>query len=393
MASCHIHFSEKVIMALPVPSRAEKQQVYYDDGCSDGLQLIITYGGTKTYYFFMFFQGRPLRVKIGRVGDIKLNAARIRAHELRAQAMGGVDPSAQRRDMLNDMRLKEFYDMVYKPEYSNVNKRPGSIVNDDNLMRTHLKDLGARKLSTITNEEIRRLHNKVKLKLSPYTANRVLSLIKHMYNFAAKMGYIKFADNPALGVSKFAEKSRDRFLGSDEMVRFFKALDDEPNQVFKNYILMSLFTGQRRGNLLSMRWEYVDLKNEFIYFPDSKNGESLRVPITCFALDLLTKMKETADSDWVFPSNKGTCGHMVSPKRPWEMLLARANIDNLRLHDLRRTQGSYQAITGASTNVIGKSLGHKSTAATMVYARLSVDPVRDSMTRATQKMIDLSKGD
>ncbi len=68
--------------------------------------------------------------------------------------------------------------------------------------------------------------------------------------------------------------------------------------------------------------------------------------------------------------------------------MERAGIENLRLHDLRRTLGSYQAIAGSSLHIIGQSLGHKSPMATQVYARLSIDPVRDSMQRATDRMID-----
>jgi integrase len=65
----------------------------------------------------------------------------------------------------------------------------------------------------------------------------------------------------------------------------------------------------------------------------------------------------------------------------------RAGIVGLRIHDLRRTLGSWQAITGASLAIIGKSLGHKSVDATLIYARLSADPVRESVERATAAMI------
>lgn len=84
-------------------------------------------------------------------------------------------------------------------------------------------------------------------------------------------------------------------------------------------------------------------------------------------------------------------GHLEDPKRPWQDLLVRAGIEILRLHDLRRTQGSYQAIIGSSLPIIGKSLGHKSTSATNVYVRLSNDPVRESMQRATDRLLEFGK--
>lgn len=389
MKAQHINFTEKTISALPIPTKEAGQQVYYDTGTTDGLMLIITYGGTKTYYFYMLFQGRPTRVKIGRFGDIKLVKAREKAHTLREEATHhGIDPSAQRKEDLNDVTLKQFYETVYKPEYSDIYKRESSVGNDDSIFEHRLADFHNRKMLSIKQEEIEKLHQKTKKELSPYTANRMLSLIKHMYAIAIKQGHIKSRENPAEFVRKFPEQSRDRFLQSDEIKRFFEALENETNQVFKNYILLSLFTGQRRNSILSMRWENVDLKNGLIYIPDTKNGDPMQIPMTIQTKELLETMKASADSDWVIPSNKSASGHLEDPKRPWQDLLKRANIKNLRLHDLRRTQGSYQAITGTPTNIIGKSLGHKSNSATAVYARLSADPVREAMQKSTDKIME-----
>ena len=115
----------------------------------------------------------------------------------------------------------------------------------------------------------------------------------------------------------------------------------------------------------------------------------MQVPMTNQLRDLLQKINQYTKSDWVFPSNKSKSGHFEDPKRPWQELLRRAGIENLRLHDLRRTMGSYQAISGSSLHIIGKSLGHKSTSATQVYARLSADPIRESMQKATDRMLEM----
>ena len=389
MKAQHINFTEKSISALPTPSKEDGQQIYYDTGTTDGLMLIITYGGTKTYYLYMLFQGRPTRVKIGRVGDIKLIDARADAHTLRENATKhGIDPSAKRKEDLKDITLKQFYENIYKPEYSVIYKRQSSIDNDDSIFEHRLGNLQNRRLLSIKPEEVEKLHQKTNKELSPYTANRLLSLIKHIYSIAIKHGYVRKDANPADLIRKFPEQSRDRFLQSDEIKRFFEALENEDKQVFKNYVLLSLFTGQRRNSVLSMRWENVDLKNGLIYIPDTKNGDPMQIPMTTQTKELLESMKADAESDWVIPSNKSASGHLEDPKRPWQDLLRRANIKNLRLHDLRRTQGSYQAITGASTNIIGKSLGHKSQSATAVYARLSADPVREAMQKSTDKMME-----
>lgn len=389
MKSQHINFTEKGIAALPIPTKQDGQAIYYDSGSKDGLMLIATYGGTKTFYHYVFFEKKPVRTKIGRWPQFKVAAARAAAHTMSENAtQNGTHPGEKRRETMRDITLKQFYETVYRPEYSLVYKKPRSVANDDSIFTHRLGEFHNRYLHSIQTSELEKLHNQTKQTHSPYTANRVLSLIKHMYVIAAKYGYVKGHENPAAGIRKFPEKSRDRFLQSDELKRFFYALDVEDNEVFKNYVLISLFSGQRRGNILGLRWSQIDLNNGFMYLPDTKNSEPMQVPITDQLRDLLEKIKQNAKSDWVLPSGKSKSGHLEDPKRPWQDLLARAGIENLRLHDLRRTMGSYQAITGASTNIIGKSLGHKSTSATMVYARLSADPVRESMQKATDKMLE-----
>lgn len=354
MKSQHINFTEKGIAALPIPAKEDGQAIYYDSGSRDGLMLIVTYGGTKTYYHYMLFNKKPVRTKIGRSPQVKLVEARAAAHTMLENATHGTHSGEKRREALHDITLKQFYETVYRPEYSLVYKKPRSVANDDSIFTHRLADFHNRYLLGIKTSELEKLHNQTKQTHSLYTANRVLSLIKHMYVIAVKHGYMNGHENPAAGIRKFPEKSRDRFLQSDELKRFFDALAAEENAVFKIYVLISLFSGQRRGNILALRWSQIDLNNGFMYLPDTKNSEPMQVPITNQLRELFIKIKLHAKSDWVLPSEKSASGHLEDPKRPWHDLLGRAGIENLRLHDLRRTMGSYQAITGASTNIIGK---------------------------------------
>ncbi len=142
-----------------------------------------------------------------------------------------------------------------------------------------------------------------------------------------------------------------------------------------------------------MRWEELDLSRNVWRIPDTKNGKPVTVPLVPFAISLLEDLrKANSSSEWVFPSPTSATGHLVEPRKAWERILARSGIDNARIHDLRRTMGSWQAITGASMQVIGKSLGHKSQQATAIYARLSLDPVRAAMEKATNAMLGVKDG-
>jgi integrase len=118
-----------------------------------------------------------------------------------------------------------------------------------------------------------------------------------------------------------------------------------------------------------------------------KNGSPLVVVLSSNALAILNERSGASDknTDWVFPSER-TTGSVVDAKKAWERVRERSGLADVRMHDLRRTLGSWQALTGTSLLIIGKSLGHKSMKATEVYARLTTDPVRESVEKATQEM-------
>ena len=387
MKTERIKFTQKVIDSLPLPETGQK--VYYDTDSNDGLCLIASYGGAKTYFMQMFYRGRGTKTKIGSANIIKLAEAKIKAHTLRERAEQGIDPNQERNEALRDMTLKQFFYDQYYPRHVVVHTRPKTQAKDETMFRNNLALLHNRKMMSVTRSDVERLHVELKDRISLYTANRAIGLLKHMYNKAIEWGYPAHSGNPAIGIKMFKERSRDRFLQPDEVQRLFAALAEEPNEIFRNYVLLSLYIGQRRQNMLSMRWSNVDLKLGFAFFPDSKNGEPQKIPLIIQAREILTEMRKHAINDWVFPSDIGSkSGHMEDLHRPWYALLKRAGIEDFRFHDLRRTYGSYQAITGASLLIIGKALGDKTSAATKVYSRLTMDPIRDSIQRGVDKMLE-----
>src|SRR5262249_48005538 len=158
--------------------------------------------------------------------------------------------------------------------------------------------------------------------------------------------------------------------------RFFAALELE-DQIFQDFFLLLLLTGARRGNLQSLRFEQISFEQSTIRFPETKNGQPLTVHLATEAIEILRRRQsETSGNPWVFPGGrKNPRGHLNSPKGAWARVLAAAGLEDLRMHDLRRTLGSWSASTGASLPIIGKALGHKNVATTQVYARLSLNPV------------------
>ena len=192
--------------------------------------------------------------------------------------------------------------------------------------------------------------------------------------------------NPVIGIKPNKEVSRDRFIQGDELPRFFKALSEESNETMRDYFLLSLLTGARRSNVLSMRWKDISFDRAEWRLETTKNGTPQTVTLSPEAIEALTNRKPTEPAVFVFPGI-GKAGHMINPAKGWRRILDRAGLRNLRIHDLRRTLGSWQAKTGASLAIIGKSLNHKNQNTTAIYARLDLDPVRDSVNTATSAML------
>jgi len=222
-------------------------------------------------------------------------------------------------------------------------------------------------------------------------ANRAVQLVRAVYNWGAKStdGKLNFAimPNPALSVTLYPEKPRKRFLQADELVRFEAELKKEPSRDLRDFLELSMATGARKSDVLGMRWQDVqlDLKRWTVPFP--KNAESYNVSLEPDQITILKqRRKEIPDSSvWVFPSHSKS-GHTENVKKAWYAFRKRANIPDVRIHDIRRTVGSYQAIAGESILAIGQTLGHRSAAATQRYAYLLDDAVRESKAAGAAKM-------
>jgi len=221
-------------------------------------------------------------------------------------------------------------------------------------------------------------------------------LLRAIFNWALDAALYS-GTNPASRVKLFHEASRERFLQPEELPLLFGALDKTTNVDLRDFVVLALLTGARRGNLLAMRWAELDLERGLWAIPNTKNRQAHIVPLVARAMDLLSARRaraaggdKTPRSSWVFASTGGT-GHVVSFKRGWRRLLADAKLDEkgkgrLRIHDLRRSLGAWAAGENVSLHLVSRMLGHKAAGITSVYPRLSVDAVRGAIDKATTAM-------
>jgi len=381
-----LNFTKRSLTALPSPEHG-KRVYYYDTKCR-GLSLCAYSSGKRSFQLYRKIQGKPERILIGHSPEITVEQARKHAQNLIARIAAGDNPNEIKRALRGEMTLKALHE-YYMEHYAKIHKK--SYQDDQRLFNRYMLKWQNRKLSYITTQDIRQHHADIGSKNGQTGANRMLAMLHTMFNKAIEWGFCKH--NPASGIKKFREKSRDRFLQKDELPRFFAAVAAETNTTIRDYVYLSLLTGARRSNVLAMCWQQINFTEKLWRIPETKNGEPLIVPLSDEAVKILHERKTHSQSEFVFPSATSASGHLQEPRKGWERILKRAKIENLRIHDLRRTLGSWQAAEGASLSIIGKSLGHKSVHTTAIYARLNIDPVRASIDTATDAMMKAARGE
>lgn len=361
------NFTKATIIDLPHP---EKSTAWYYDEKTKGLMLAV---GTqsKTFYLYRKVKGRPERIKIRAWPDLSVEQARKKALELNATIAQGLNPADQNRSAKSEMTFADFF-QEYLEKHAKRHKKTWS--EDEGMYHRYLEGFAKRKLSTINQADLLRIHHSVGDNNGTYAANRMMALLRTMFKIAKDWGYLS-GDNPTNSIKLFREKSRDRYLLPEETPRFWQALLDEVNQDFADFFIVCLLTGARCSNVLSMRWENVSLERTEWCIPEIKNGEPLTIPLIDEAIVLLQRRRDRISSPWVFPGS-GRTGHLAEPKKAWKRICARAGLEDLRIHDLRRTLGSNMAAAGVNTITTARTMGQKTLSMALRYQQLGIDPKR-----------------
>jgi integrase len=241
------------------------------------------------------------------------------------------------------------------------------------LTREVLPPWGPRKGADIQRRDVLALLDHIVERGAPVQANRVLALVRKLFNWAISRGLLE--QNPCVQVkAPGKEHQRDRVLTEDEIRVLWDAcrhLDPLLDAHFK----LRLLTAQRGGEVHTMRWADVDLETGWWTIPASvaKNGLAHRVPLSGPALDILRTLHITTGAGaWVFPSRRRGQQYMVNIDKA--MLRLRERTDMVFVpHDLRRTAASHMTSMGIPRLVVSKILNHVESGVTRVYDRHSYD--------------------
>jgi len=400
--------------ALMKSARPNRTTFYYDEDLA-GFGLYRTTTGTGTFFaeFRPVAGGSKKRLKLGRVGTLKASEAREAARRAIANAALGKDLAgnrAEERASLTVAQLLERYIDRTRDKRKAATADGYSLIARVNL----IPHIGASKAGTVTRQEVQKVHTKIGQSRGKYAANRAIAVLKAAYAWGGKHGHVAEGINPASGIDRYKEQSRERYLTTSEMKAIGEAMmeaetvglpvnaGDAKHAPKGQLVVMSpyataairliMLTGCRLREILNLRWSEVNLERGVLRLPDSKTGRKT-VFLPTAAVDIIKGL--TPIGSYVIAGESAGTKHekpRADLKRPWAAICKRAGVSGVRIHDLRHTFASIGVGGSLGLPIIGALLGHADPGTTQRYAHLADDAARRAVNIIGTEIADALRG-
>ena len=361
--------------------RTREQEYTVWDSAVSGLGVRVRPTGGKSYVLLRQSPGGSRRISLGPVSTKGIDEVRREYHA----RMANPDPE-EAGDRKRDMPLfRDFVEGPWKEAHFDRYKPSTKVKARIVLNRWVLPAFGSKPLDRIAPEEVGRWFDAYS-RTSPGGANRTLSILRQIMNYAIARGFIE--TNPTRGVKKNRRPRLTRFLSREEIGRLHRVLDRQTRKSSRpqaDIIRLLLLTGCRRGEIVGLRWSEV--QGDALMLADGKTGPRT-VPLNSQARQVLDGQPR-GESPFVFPSPR-------DPSRPrhhdielWYRVRSEAGIEDVRLHDLRHTLASHAVMNGVPVPVVSRMLGHSNVKMTMRYAHLGDRDIERAAERVGQAVADL----
>ena len=356
--------------------------IYLWDGNLSGFGLKILPSGRKTYlvqYRMGGRKGRTRRMTIGVHGTVTTEQARREAKTLLAKVSLGIDPLAD-KDKAKQAPTTDELLQKFLTEYVDVKLGPRTQVEYHTVIRLKVPKSFRRKyIHEITRRDVAQIHQS--MSDMPTRANKTIMVLSKFFNWCEEYEYRDNYTNPCRHVKKYKEEARQRFLSQEEQERLKQSLVTAENDNLATpyaieSIRMLMFTGARLREILDLKWSFINWELGVLSLPKSKTGAKT-IYLNPQALEVLKRVLRQKDNPYVF------CGvkqgqPIINLQKPWRRIRSMANLDDVRLHDLRHTFASVAVMNGMSLPIVGALLGHSKPQTTARYAHLASDPLLEA---------------
>lgn len=374
------------IRTLQYQGPGGKHQCVYWDAALEGFGLRVYPSGRRVYVCSYRVRRRKRLATLGRGDVLTLDQARKRAITYLGKVASHEDPQDEVHERRELKRMSELCEAFIE----NHSKKKKRSWKDDKSMidRNVLPKLGSRLAISITSADIEPIHSAIGT-AHPYAANRLLETVRKMFNWGKVAGFVPQSHpNPITGIVRFPQRKRRRFITTAEMPRFIQALEQEDNDYARHGLWLLLLTGMRSSELLKAKWVDIDWDMGTLFVGLTKNGEPLLAPISDAAMERLKAVPRTAGNPHIICGQKPG-QHMRGLGDALRRVLKRGGLENIRVHDLRRTVGSWLVQSGKSLHLVGEVLNHRDTKTTAGYAYFQTQQRRDALTGHGERVLSL----
>lgn len=324
-----------------------------------------------TYFVEKKVRGRRQWVTIGRHGSPwTAETARKKASSLLIEMAGGGDPAErlrrEREALTFDEAQKRFM------EQHGPKLKPRTRTEYQRLLDKIIGPrFGKQRLHEITRADVTQFH--AELGRVPGRANFALSVLSKLFSWAQDTGIDPRDSNPCIRVAKFRLSKRERYLTREEyalIATTVEVLESEGRITTSSAyaIRLLMLTGARLNEILTLQWSFVRADMKSLFLPDSKTGEKI-IRLSDEVLAVLNDIPKIKGNPYVITGHV-TGTHLTNLHKAWYLVCQTANLEGVRIHDLRHSFASMAADAGASLPMIGGLLGHADPQTTARYVHL-----------------------
>ncbi|NOC91931.1 integrase family protein [Ruegeria sp. HKCCD6604] len=384
-----LRFTKRAIEALP---HTHKGQVLYRDEMLRGFGLRVG-SNSKVYFAEGQVQNRTRRVTIGRADVLGVDSARKRALGILSDMAAGIDPNAEKRRIAQEsVTLGQAFDNFFETRPNLAESTRDRYQRSINL---YLKDWKCKPVTGISRQMVLKRHQRIAMVHGEVTANNVMRHFRSVYNVTAA-AHDEFPPNPVKILTQarawFPEQRRRTVVSASDLPTWWQGVMAEPDYS-RDFLLIALFTGMRRTEIASLRWEYIDLEERALHIPKTKNGDPLDLPLSDYLVNLLRDRRmHTKKSLWVFPSTSRK-GHVVETKKFTARVSERSGV-KFTLHDLRRTFITIAESLDIPHYALKRLLNHRlSGDVTAGYIVSDVERLRGPVNEVSARVLELINTD